>query len=207
MKIQEIITESTNTPIIVVDVQPAYSGEAHGPHRLDMVDGLARFLSKHNGKVLMLVNAEQDGFTDDNIRQDIIPWWQDIFLENRVPTDAMHSWEWFDKGYGFLRAWMTCVDESTIIKTIREMYSQGVTDSRELFDEDIEKLEAFIGEEWDPKLYHDPLIVEWISVSKLKEFNGGYICGGGRNECLKEVQLIMNAFNIKYKVIDKFVYD
>jgi hypothetical protein len=30
--------------------------------------------------------------------------------------------------------------------------------------------------------------------------------GGGRDECLREVELLMNAFNIKYKRIDSLVY-
>jgi len=30
--------------------------------------------------------------------------------------------------------------------------------------------------------------------------------GGGRMECLREVELLMNAFNIKYKRIDHLVY-
>jgi hypothetical protein len=52
----------------------------------------------------------------------------------------------------------------------------------------------------------DPLIVNWISVGQLRKFNGAYIMGGGRDECLREVELLMNAFNIKYKRIDSLVY-
>ena len=52
----------------------------------------------------------------------------------------------------------------------------------------------------------DPLIVNWVSVGQLRKFNGAYIMGGGRNECLREVELLMNAFNIKYKRIDSLVY-
>ena len=52
----------------------------------------------------------------------------------------------------------------------------------------------------------DPMIVGWTSVAQLKRFNGAYIVGGGRNECLREIELLMNAFNIKYKRIDSLVY-
>lgn len=48
--------------------------------------------------------------------------------------------------------------------------------------------------------------VGWTSVAQLKRFNGAYLVGGGRNECLREVELLMNAFNIKYKRIDSLVY-
>ena len=30
--------------------------------------------------------------------------------------------------------------------------------------------------------------------------------GGYREECLKEVQLLMNAFNIKYTQVQKFIF-
>lgn len=51
-----------------------------------------------------------------------------------------------------------------------------------------------------------PIIVNWTSVKQLRKFNNCYIMGGGRNEYLREVELLMNAFNIKYTRIDKFVY-
>jgi hypothetical protein len=40
----------------------------------------------------------------------------------------------------------------------------------------------------------------------LNKLSGSYIVGGGRNECLREVELLMNAFNFKYKRIDSMVY-
>ncbi len=48
--------------------------------------------------------------------------------------------------------------------------------------------------------------VEWTSIGQLKEFSGAYIMGGYRTECLAEVQLLMNAFNIKYTQIQKFIF-
>jgi len=52
----------------------------------------------------------------------------------------------------------------------------------------------------------DNISIEWTSVAQLKRFNRAYLMGGGRNECLKEVSLLMNAFNIKYKLIEQFIY-
>lgn len=205
MKLKDVITESVNVPIIVVDVQPAYCGEVDGPHRLGMVDELAVFLSKHKANVLMMVNAEDQGLTEDTIPE-IQYWWQDIFLENQVSSDCMNSWEWLDKGYGYLRGWMGYVEEDVIIKAIREMYAQRIYDSRDLFDGDLEQIEQFFGDDWNPNMHDDAISVEWISITKLREFSKGYICGGAKDKCLREVQLIMNAFNIKYKEIDKFIY-
>ena len=62
---------------------------------------------------------------------------------------------------------------------------------------------VFIVEEW---MRDDAISVEWTSVAQLKRWSGAYITGGARNECLREVQLLMNAFNIRYRVIDRWVY-
>ena len=67
-------------------------------------------------------------------------------------------------------------------------------------------MKALLGYDFIPLVLTDPISVEWISVAQLKRFSGAYIVGGGRNECLREVELLMNAFNIKYKRIDSLVY-
>ena len=100
------------------------------------------------------------------------------------------------------------IEESTIIATIRELYKQRVNDTRELefppFNRRTATQSLIQGaiEEMDG----DPLIVEWTSIAQLKKFSGAYLVGGGRNECLREVELLMNAFNIRYKRIDSLVY-
>ena len=53
----------------------------------------------------------------------------------------------------------------------------------------------------------DPMSVGWTSVAQLKRFNGAYLVGGARDQCLREVEILMNAFNIKYKRIDSLVYN
>jgi hypothetical protein len=88
------------------------------------------------------------------------------------------------------------------------MYSQKVNDTREL------QFPAFNRRTTTQSLIQgaieemedDPMSVGWASISLLKKFNGAYLVGGGREECLREVELLMNAFNIKYKRIDSLVY-
>ena len=86
-----------------------------------------------------------------------------------------------------------------------------VNDTRQLFggedsDSYAENMRKLVGEEFKDWMLDDPIIVEWTSVAQLKKFSGSYIMGGGRNECLREVELLMNAFNVKYKRIDSLVY-
>ena len=208
MRINELVnlTENRSRSCIVVDVQPEYCGIYDGDESPVCVD-IINFVNKQTGPILMLVNAEDQGLTGDTIK-DIKVYWEDSGFD---PNNWSRV-EIVDKGYGYFRSWMDSgIDPSVIIKIIREMYSQRVTDSRDLFQkiynhsyEDL--MTQLIGQTPTSTQLYDPIIVEWTSVAQLKKFNGSYIVGGARNECLREVELLMNAFNIKYKRIDSLVY-
>lgn len=202
----EELKEGRNTPCIVVDVQPEYTGLNDGDE-LHWIDEMMTFLNKQTGPILMFVNAEDQMMTSDTV-DDVRIYWEDSGFD----PDNWNRVQIVDKGYGYFRTFMDQgVPESGIIKTIREMYRQKVTDSRALFDgEDnenyIEDMNQLLGSNDWSSLYDDGIGVKWTSVSQLKRFSGSYIMGGGRDECLREVELLMSAFNIKYKRIEEFVY-
>jgi len=217
---ESLLTEGKNYPCIVVDVQPEYSGMNDGDESAVFPE-IINFVNNQTGPVLMFVNAEDQGLTGDTVSS-IKQYWEDTvrgedydYDDEDADTTAPINWNRFtivDKGYGYFRAWMDVgMQPSAIIRTIRLMYQQKVNDSRELFggegsaDYD-EGMKQLLGDQWDLWPADDPLIVEWTSVAQLKRFNGAYIVGGGREECLREVELLMNAFNIKYRRIDSLVY-
>jgi hypothetical protein len=194
------LEEGRNTKCIVIDVQPEYGEWIDNPHEI------MQFLNKQ-GPILMFVNANEGhwaGASTDSIWDIKTYWkwhgfnrnWNDVIIDN--------------KGYGYLRGWMDNIPDSVIIKAIREMYRQDVTQSDDLFDGNQEQFNAFfqtlIGDDEIWFMWEDSISIEWTSVAQLKRFNGAYLMGGGRNECLKEVTLLMNAFNIKYKLIERFIY-
>jgi len=206
MRANEILNEkaSRGRPIVAVDLQPAYSGMMDGAED-EVFEAAIRFVNDSRAPCLMFVNAEQEGLTSDTIN-DVKIYWEDSGFDPR-------NWgriEVYDKGYGYLRGWMDQnVSDRAIIKTIREMYVQKVNDSRELFQEAEDysyAMEQFLGGDWDEAMEDDNISVGWVAVDQLKRYNNCYLVGGGRNECLKEVALLMNAFNIKYKMIEDFVY-
>ena len=211
MKYYEL-DEGKNTSSIVVDIQPAYEENNYGESNFGPFSNAAQFLNKQKGPILMFVNAEADSLTDDTVT-DIKWWWSRSLKFSNWDNVTIN-----DKGYGYFRGWMDMgVSDAAIIKAIRLMYQDKVTDSRELFGgstfddkegtpDDYEiNMEAALGE-WKRDMLFDSIQVEWTSVAQLKQFNGSYIFGGGTHACLKEVQLLMNAFNIKYKVIEEFCY-
>lgn len=196
--------EGKNIPCIVIDVQPAYTGLMDGDE-LPWIDDLMTFLNSQRGPILMFINAEDQGLTSDTVN-DVKLYWEDSGFNSSNWSRV----EIVDKGYGYFRPWMdNDVSESAIIRTIREMYKQKVTDARDLFQDEDDysyAMEQFLGDDFRDVVVDDSLSVEWTSVAQLKRFSGSYIMGGAREECLKEVELLMNAFNIKYKEINEFIY-
>lgn len=213
---EEMLSEGSLHPVIVIDVQPEYSGMNDGNESAVFPEIIEFVALKQTGPVLMFVNAEDSGQTGDTV-QGVQLYWEDTIREitDEYEADSVIDWSRFqivDKGYGHFRTWMDSnVSPSIIIKVIRTLYANKVNDTRMLFgSEDDPGYEAamqqLVGSEFQDWMLSDPIITEWTSISQLKKFSGAYIVGGGRNECLREVELLMNAFNIRYKRIDSLVY-
>ncbi len=226
MRANEFLIEGRNHPVIVVDVQPEYSGMNDGDESSVFVD-IIKFVQNQTGPVLMFVNAEDAGLTGDTV-QSVVQYWDDTvcpeeqrysydeetddYVEN--PNCPKINWNRFqivDKGYGYFRGWMDQgVQPKFIIQLIRYMYQHKLNDIRDDIDAVYEyMIHNPIGNQivdWQDWMEDEPFIINWTSVAQLKRFNGAYIVGGGREECLREVELLMNAFNIRYRRIDSLVY-
>ena len=198
---QYLLENRTNQDCIVVDIQPEYV-EYMG---IRWIPDLMEFLNKQN-KILMFVNAEDQGATSDTVDDIKIFWHENGFDENKFKDVIVE-----DKGYGYLRSWMDFphIKQSAIIKTIREMHRQRVNSSDELFGgwEHPDYVKNMTEQLDVPEdLLDDTIYTEWTSIAQLKRFNGSLMMGGAKDECLREVQLLMNAFNIRYREVNKFIY-
>jgi hypothetical protein len=204
MKILNIINESLilekisgTFPLVTVDIQPAYESWIY----FDL-DNLVEVLNKRNGATVMYVNSDTiDAFTEDSM-DDIKNWW----IENGVDEHKLNNFKFIDKGYGYLRPAMDSeIDDAIIIKAIRDMYQQKVHDSRDLYKGDENKIMEIYGDDMGEILL-DGIQINFINISWLKQLSPFYLCGGGKNECLKEVMLLCDAMNVKYKLLNEFVY-
>jgi hypothetical protein len=210
----EFLSEGRGYPCIVVDVQPEYVN--YGGYKTDQVcKRVIRFVNEQHGPVLMFVNAEDQGLSKDTVAS-IQEYWDETlgYVETQDGEyESQIDWRRYkivDKGFGYFRSWMDQgIDAAIIIKAIRLMYQEKVTDSSELFygrvDSYEQGMKQLLGKDYLIGM-NDPISVNWTSVAQLKQFNGAYLMGGGRDECLREVELLMNAFNIKYKRIESMVY-
>jgi hypothetical protein len=190
MRSKDIIVESLSTNILIVDVQPAYD-----PYCKRVVGKIADLINNHRGNITVLYNAE--GMTNDT-EYDVISY----FEEHGVEYDNLEKLNMVEKEYGFFRGWMdNGVDDRIILKIIRAMVTQRVNDSRDL------NLEEILGDDFDSVPEYDSIYMpDFMSLGTLRNMSPFYMCGGGRTECLREIELICNAFNIRYKRMNNLIY-
>ena len=201
--------EFNTNNVIVCDIQPMYS-KYIGFSVYQFADFLKQMINKGRN-ILYLYNGENT--VGEDTKEDIIRWLVDALYEGEgkdddydeldtIYTAFMRKIIWHDKGYNYLRPWMDeGVSNATIIKTIRYMANKHINDSRNLEEDELEYLTQ--GENIPQ---NDPIFIPPIPLNTLKQFNGAFICGGGKHECLKEVQLLMNAFNIKHTMMSQFIF-
>lgn len=190
MRLNNYLTEEYSANIIVVDVQPAYKSNIHFK-----IWEFCEFLNKQN-LVLYLYNGETLGMDSKN---DVI----EFLIENDLDENVLGNITFIDKGYAFLRNWMDKGMDDDIIKVLRYMDKKNINDSRDIEYADLIKLVPDIDYDY---VKDDCIFMPDIDVRLLKRWNNSFICGGAEDECLKEVEIFMEAMNVKAKRITRFIY-
>lgn len=199
--------EYNSNNVIVVDIQPMYANVIHFNIR-EFVNFLVSML-KSGKNVLYYFNGPQT--VGEDTQQEIIHWLMEQWWgeDNYVGDDeemeqnyrdvytALSRCQFYDKGYAYIRDYMDAgVDDGVLIQVIRYMYLNKITSSDDIPEE--------VKEQWE--LPQGNIYIAPFAIDQLKRFNGSYMVGGGITECLKEVCLIANAFNIKYTLMRKFIF-
>lgn len=187
--------EARGSSIILVDFQPAYQSDDFGYN--DAIEAAIEYINKKQPQVTAFYNGTDVGIEDDE--HDVI--WH--YMEHGLDEDLTDLFTLKEKSYAWLRAWMDQgVDPSIIIGVIRYLVVNDMNDSREI-GEDLKKLVGYEYEDW---MYDDGIYIPDISLGDLKKLSGSLLGGGGRHECLQELELFMNAFNIRYKRVEEWIY-
>lgn len=99
------------------------------------------------------------------------------------------------------------MDRRNLIKAIRHLVMTRNNDSRKI---EPEEWATVFGDEWNDVesivTSNDSINLPDISIPELKKLNGCYLCGGAQEECLSEFRFLLEAFNIRYRLIDKLIY-
>jgi hypothetical protein len=98
------------------------------------------------------------------------------------------------------------VGEDAIMKVAQFMIQHNIEDSRDIEAETGTTLQELMGEDYNPDCEHDPLIVNWLDYDLMRMMDGAMICGGGFNECLAEVRIMLEVLGVRYTLLQHFVY-
>jgi len=166
--------------LLVVDIQPAYNY-----HCRHIVKEVCKLLNKAKNPVVMFVGY---GLTEDTQPAVI-----DYLLEYGLKESALEKITFIEKDYGFFRSWMdTGINQDVIVESIQGMIKENVRDSRDL-PEITEIME------------NDSIYLPDLPEQTFKRKNWA-LCGGGRDECLNEIEIWLQALNINHETIEELTY-
>jgi hypothetical protein len=204
-KQSRLINETTvdNKTIINVDIQLEYQDYINS----NMLNKWVNFINENNenNNIVFLYNgADTLGMVGE---YDYKEWLIELGIEENVIENAT----FYDKGYAFFRYCMDSgIDEQNIVDLIRYMISHDINDSRDIDEEmwnnymeetnhsqsDVRELLENAGD-----MINIPDLMDFI-----KRYNNIVLCGGGINECLKEVELALLALNKNFIILNEFTY-
>lgn len=216
MRANEFLTEGTGVNLLIVDVQPEYNTWCGR-----ILPGVQNLIEKCRAKIVIVYNdfgggdemvdvqhylggvSEEDAYGIYNDETDEYDEAEQTVLQQKLQNAT-----YYQKEFGFLRTFMDRgVSDAVIIEIMRAMYQAKVNDSRDLPLESMSKrVQQDINQNgigWEDEGIY---LQDWVPVTMLKQLSPFYMVGGGRDECLREIELICNAFNIRYTRVDSLIY-
>jgi hypothetical protein len=197
-----LLTEdSIGKRLIIVDVQPEYE-KVFGNMHYELFSYININYNKLGGLTFLYNGYDTLGMISESE-------YREWLFENGLDEDIAYDVELYDKGYAFFRF---CIDNDiehdSIVNLVRHMYKNDINDSRDL---DSDFWDSFVDNYGDENIRE---LIEnaddCISVPDLMEylnrFNNIVLVGGGINECLKEVEIALDALDKNYQTWDKFTY-
>lgn len=193
-----LLERNLNLPIISIDIQPFYNNWCK-----KIMPNFTSFLNHQKGEIICYYNGSDVGVEDT--KEDLANY----FIDWGLSEEILEKIKFKEKGYAFFRNWMDKgVKRSDLIKAIRYMVMSKKYDSDDVSEDE---WMSIFGEDWDSGLsdviLSDKIYIPYyINFSKLKSLGGCYICGGAEDECLSEFRFLLEAFNIKYKLVKSLIY-
>ena len=186
--------------LVVVDIQPEYMGG------IDFLGEFVEFLNDNYDEISSITFLFNGYDTLGMVREDDYKmWWVDYGLDESIVYES----RFYDKGYAFFRYCIDSdIDDEATTNLVRMMIEKDINDSRQL-DEEFwnEFIERYGNEDVRELLeFADDCINIPDLMEYLSDYNNIVLVGGGINECLKEVEIALNALDKPYTTIPKFIY-
>lgn len=197
------INITNGADLIVVDIQPEYKDG----FTFNLTSFYEFLNENYEGmrSLTFLFNGEDTlGMVSEN---DFKNW----MFEYGLDEEIVYNTTYYDKGYAFFRYCMDSgIDDEDVADLVKFMVKHDVNDSRDM---DEEMWGVFMKEynvdqsEVRDLLEHSD---DMINIPELMDFISRYsnivLCGGGINECLKEVEIALMALDKPYRVLTKYTY-
>ncbi len=187
-RINELAGRSTvaGKHLVVVDIQSEYAtGFSH------FLNDFIKFLNNNYKKLSQLTFMFNGSNTVGSMDESEYKfWWLEAGLKQAIADEA----HYYDKGYAFFRY---CMDEG-----IQEQETVNLTE--EFWDEFIDRfgnhnIRALMETAGDCISIPD-------LMDEIRRYNNIVLCGGGVNECLKEVEIALHALNKPYNILTEYTY-
>ena len=199
--------------LIVVDIQPFY----HQYHK-NITKQLLKHIRVNSNQyenIIWFFNAEEPIVGIEENIHDMTEYIMDFKI---ISKDQFDSINFIDKDFGFFIKWIEAkVDYGFIKYVVEHMIRKKVTDIGELdegvfkilfqtyFNLNAEDLQNKWADEY--KFFLDnPINIptfKWQAIQKLKKVD---LCGGSRENCLPEIQILLEAVGVTVIKLDKFIY-
>jgi hypothetical protein len=135
--------------------------------------------------------------------------YREWLVENGLDEDIAYEARLYDKGYAFFRNCMdNNGDEQGLINLVKFMRDNNINDSMELDQDFWESFVDQYGNEDIKELMEgsDDSINIPDLMDFLDSFNNIVLVGGGIDQCLKEVEIAMDALEKNYDTWYDFTY-
>ena len=198
--------------LVIVDIQPFY----HQYHR-DITPKLLKHIKVNISKyenIIWFYHAEEVIGIEETI-DDMNEYIGDFDI---LTEDEFESIIFIDKDFGFFIDWIDSgVDGDFIKDIVKHMIRKGVNDSREIDEESFKILfQTFfnisnedIEGEWSDEygFFQEHAIAipqfKWDAIKGLKNVD---LCGGSRNKCLAEIEILLESLDVEVNKLDNFIY-
>lgn len=186
--------------LVVVDIQPEYMGG------IDFLGEFVEFLNDNYDEISSITFLYNGYNTLGMVREnDYKMWWVDYGLDESIVYES----RFYDKGYAFFRYCIDSdIDDDTTTNLVRMMIEKDIDNSRKLDEEFWDEFIERYGDEDVRELLE--FADDCINIPDLMEYLSNYnnivLVGGGIDECLKEVEIALNALDKPYTTIPKFIY-
>ena len=179
--------------LIIIDVQPAYNNFINFN-----IDDFTKWINDSSfDEIFCLYNGTELGYDDEYRVED---WYYECGLDRDI------NLRFFEKSYGWFRDFMEDVDEETIVTIGKYMIEHDIWDSRHFKKNDIKILKGkgvrYLGSD---RVMYIPELKNYL-VNNIYNDEHITICGGGSDECYKEVSLLLQMMDYKYSEKMKFIF-